>query len=280
MWLNSWAIFLQTAVRPRLHRRGLRPAAAGRRLARGPRPWTTPTAASTATARARLFRDARCRRAGRRPGEAGQPRRPGRQAARSIVASTAGRTTVILWHDLKTSSRAIEQALPPRRSTVLRLARTSTSARTRIDRLRATATSGCSSTKPSAAGSGLQLPAPLPPGGLRRRQLQVQRLHPGRAPHPPVPAATTRSASTSSTPSPSGRSSRPCARKWAQHEELTDTMTEIIREYGLARALHRRSARPAPSASSGSRSPATGGLLANNDCVDETRATWRRTSST
>ena len=60
-------------------------------------------------------------------------------------------------------------------------------------------------------------------------------------------------------------------RKWAQHEELTATMTTIIREHGLDRAAIteqlRRSLGVERVEASGQ-----GWLVANNDCVDETRA--------
>lgn len=60
-------------------------------------------------------------------------------------------------------------------------------------------------------------------------------------------------------------------RKWQQHEELTDTMTDVIHEHGLdpeaiAQALVRSMGIERIEASG------EGWQVANNDCVDETRA--------
>ena len=79
-----------------------------------------------------------------------------------------------------------------------------------------------------------------------------------------------RCASTSSTPKPSARSVASPAAKWAQHEELTATMTDIIRDHGLSTRKHRD--RPARSIGV-DRVEVTGESwrLVNNDCVAEVR---------
>jgi DNA modification methylase len=64
---------------------------------------------------------------------------------------------------------------------------------------------------------------------------------------------------------------RALRRKWTQHEEMVETMSEIIRQYGLEQL---NMASEMLRAMGLERTEATGAMwrVANNDCVDETRA--------
>jgi hypothetical protein len=95
----------------------------------------------------------------------------------------------LLWHDLEREREAIERALPEAVS--IYGSQDLECSRAGGDRLLGR-TDQVPGRKAGAGRLRLQFSISLPQGGLSRRRLQIQRLHPGLSPHPAIPAGAHR----------------------------------------------------------------------------------------